>query len=177
MGVRMHEIVGDASLTNHDDVRGSQPMMLGMRATAARQLFFPPNPSPRLFVISLLFQARAARPGSDKTRPTDWRCCHFARIPRAGRSSAGRGLILRAHPDVCAGPASLSIGFRMLDEVKLRGEVTAPRQLFLAQDALEAHRALFGFLGLGHLVDRPAFASYLHHLPNMRPGRPESHSV
>ena len=63
----------------------------------------------------------------------------------------------------------------MLDEVELWGAVTAPRQFFLAQNTCKISLALFGFLGLGHLVDRPAFASYLHHLPNMRPGRPEIH--
>src|SRR6267154_1845028 len=65
----------------------------------------------------------------------------------------------------------------MPDEVKLWGAVTAPRQFFLAQNTRKISFALFGFLGLGHLVDRPAFASYLHHLPNMRPGRPEIHPL
>src|ERR1700736_6275845 len=64
----------------------------------------------------------------------------------------------------------------MLDEVKLRGAVTAPGQLFLAQNARKTGLTFFGFFGLDHLVDRPAFASDLHHPPNMRPCRPEIHS-
>src|ERR1700693_2276181 len=66
-----------------------------------------------------------------------------------------------------SGWASISIRVRMLDEVKLWGAVTAPGQLFLAQNTGKTCWTLFGFRGLGHLIDRPAFASYVHHLSNM----------